>query len=144
MLASAGGGGNGTYKLPDSLFIGDDSTQNVTPIDTGINKDLVQYKFEEKLVKHDFAIPNYNLKWGQRNPEGLLCPNSISGCTNTAMLMIMSYFKAPQTLKINYTEDVNELLYIDWDAILKHEQSVYDPSALFDYCTIHNNHTRAD
>lgn len=135
MLASVGGGGNGTYKAPDSLFIGDDSTHNVTPIDTGINKDLVQYKFEKKLLDSIVIEPNYNLKWGQTNPEGLLCPNGTSGCTNTAMAITMSYFEYPKSIVLTYEGQTADTLSLNWSQIKQHIRSSNDN--LFDYCNLH-------
>lgn len=124
MLANAGGGGNSTYKLPDSLFIGDDSTHNAIPIDTNENRDLVQYKFEKKILECIVVEPNYNLKWGQTNPEGLLCPNERCGCTNTAMAIIMSYFNYPTSIALTYTGHKEDTITLDWNLIKQHHQSI--------------------
>lgn len=124
MLANAGGGGNSTYKLPDSLFIGDDSTHNALPIDTNENRELVQYKFEKKVLDSVIIEPNYNLKWGQTNPEGLLCPNGKSGCTNTAMAIIMSYFNYPTSIALTYDGHKEDMIALDWNLIKQHHQSV--------------------
>lgn len=52
-------------------------------------------------VGHDYVGPYVSVRWGQTLPEGEFCPNGISGCTNTAMAQIMSYYEYPGTVSMH-------------------------------------------
>ena len=85
--------------------------------------DLVQYKTERIVlddIKHE---PDYTKCWGQRFPEGIYFANGSCGCTNTGMLIILSYFKYPSSIKLEFPEYSNEDLILNWDAINRHKVS---------------------
>ena len=53
-------------------------------------------------------VPKISVAWGQQYPEGTLFSNGISGCSNTAIAQIASYYKYP--LSITYEENNQRLL----------------------------------
>lgn len=61
-----------------------------------------------------------NLRWGQDNPYGNLCPNGISGCVNTAIGMIMAHFHAPATMTFNFDKAHAGTRQIDWNLVNQH------------------------
>ncbi|MCM1066869.1 MAG: C10 family peptidase [Muribaculaceae bacterium] len=63
-------------------------------------------------------------KWGQHYPEGLFCPNGVSGCVQTAEAMILSYFAEPRELKLTYPDRDRDMVYLDWEDINKHKESI--------------------
>ena len=64
-------------------------------------------------------------KWGQSGIYGNLCPNGLSGCSNTAAVQIMAYHKYPSLLFLTYL-GVNDFtaITIDWDNILCHDEGI--------------------
>lgn len=81
--------------------------------------------FMQLIIKHDTVgreniAPRVLVKWGQDNPEGRYCPNNTAGCCNTAMAMIMSYFKYPQSIALTYSgADIPEQ-ELDWEVMCNH------------------------
>lgn len=69
------------------------------------------------------AEPKINLNWGQEYPEGFLCPNERSGCVQTAMAMIMSYFEEPKSMTLTYSDRDMNNINIDWASLKVHKQS---------------------
>lgn len=66
------------------------------------------------------VTPKISVKWGQKQVMGQFCPNKISGCTNTAIAQIMSYFKYPSSISLTYSgRDVNTTS-LDWAAMCNH------------------------
>lgn len=62
-------------------------------------------------------------KWGQGGIYGRLCPNGLSGCSNTAAVQIMAYHRHPASLTLTYLDAGFPLtISIDWDGILHHSQ----------------------
>ncbi len=84
--------------------------------------------------------PLISVKWGQEYPEGIYCPNGLSGCVNTAMAQILSYYEYPQDIDLTYDNAGinNQLLY--WTEIKKHVY--YFPIIPFGghlYCTANDS-----
>ena len=81
--------------------------------------------FMQLIIKHDTVgreniAPRVLVKWGQSYPEGMYCPNNLSGCSITAMAMIMSYFKYPQSIALTYSgADIPEQ-ELDWEVMCNH------------------------
>ncbi len=115
-----------------------DTTKRV-PFDP-VNPELTQYRVFEETLSEWKIEPNYNLKWGQTHPEGLLFTNGFCGCTNTAMAIIMTYFNQPKTLDLTF-DGRNETIALNWSEIKHHTQSVQN--VYLDSCTIlyPSNHT---
>lgn len=64
-------------------------------------------------------------KWGQSGIYGQLCPNGLSGCTNTAAVQIMAYHKHPDFLLTTYRGVHNtDAITIDWDELLLHTEGI--------------------
>lgn len=78
------------------------------------------------VVVTGYATRFTTAKWGQNYPEGIYCPNGISGCVQTAMAQILSYFKEPASIALTYPERDADELILDWDNINKHTTSVYN------------------
>lgn len=68
---------------------------------------------------HSQVSPLLSVKWGQNYPEGELCPNGLSGCTNTALAQVMSYYSFPTSIPITY-DDSNSNLTLNWIAMKEH------------------------
>lgn len=66
------------------------------------------------------AGPYIEVKWGQRYPEGEFCPNGVSGCTNTAMAQIMTYFQYPSSINLTYDERDMDTQYLNWTNMISH------------------------
>lgn len=62
-------------------------------------------------------------KWGTRFPEGLFCPNGVSGCVQTAMALCLSYVEQPKSFQLTYENADKQIENLDWDSIKKHTQS---------------------
>lgn len=73
------------------------------------------------------VTPYVTVNWGQRNPEGELCPNGICGCVNTAIAQIMSYYEYPTSIEITYVNNpfTQNLNWTGMKAHVKHPQQLY-------------------
>ena len=80
---------------------------------------------EHKIVVDTISserIPNkVEVQWGQTGVEGKYAPNSIAGCSNTAMAQIMSYFCYPSKINITYPGASVNSQTLDWSAIKEHK-----------------------
>lgn len=74
------------------------------------------------VIAPDYSLevgPYVSVTWGQIYPEGELCPNGISGCTNTALAQIMSYYEYPASINITY--DNNSFVEnLNWSQMKSH------------------------
>lgn len=66
------------------------------------------------------ALPLVSVRWGQTQPEGEFCPNGISGCSNTAMAQIMSYFQYPDTIYYTYPGADRDFDILNWSGMKSH------------------------
>lgn len=51
--------------------------------------------------------------------EGLLCPNYIAGCSNTAVAMVMSFLEKPTTIQLTYLTDA-PFIDLNWTELKKY------------------------
>lgn len=59
--------------------------------------------------------------WGVNSPYGDRCPNGVSGCTQTAIGMIMAHFEQPISMTFNYPElPASYVSTIDWTKVNNH------------------------
>ncbi|WP_281643608.1 C10 family peptidase [Bacteroides zoogleoformans] len=65
--------------------------------------------------------PKVVVQWGQDEYEGMYAPNGKSGCTNTAMGQIMSYFEHPISINLTYADAGIPVQMLDWQAIKLHK-----------------------
>jgi hypothetical protein len=94
----------------------------IAPVDsneTVIEGTIVDMK-EDRSKK---ISPKISTEWGQRYPYGLYCPNGVSGCVNTAIAQIMSYYKYPESIKLTYSGASQDSISLVWSEILKHKKS---------------------
>lgn len=68
----------------------------------------------------EYLGPYVSVKWGQNYPEGIYCPNNISGCTNTAIAQIMSYYEYPSSISLTYSGADVSSQYLNWSTIKQH------------------------
>ncbi len=67
--------------------------------------------------------PVLEVEWGQNYPEGIYCPNGISGCVQTALAQMMSYLEAPSFIKLTYPSRDANIQELNWTELKKHKQS---------------------
>ena len=65
--------------------------------------------------------PYLTVEWGQEFPEGELCLNGLSGCTNTALAQIMSYYNYPTSIAINYPGADVSTQALNWTQMKAHQ-----------------------
>lgn len=95
----------------EELFVVGNSTSS-NPIMCRPVYDTIYNKKVEPLV---------SVRWGQEGRTGQLCPNLVSGCSNTAIAQIMSYYQYPTTLNLTYPDrDVNTTM-LNWSSICNHK-----------------------
>lgn len=75
-----------------------------------------------------YILPKLTTKWGQLSPEGVFCPNLLSGCVNTALAQIMAYFEYPTQMNISYENAPIASLVLDWSE-MKKCKGAYNESA---------------
>lgn len=95
--------------LPDTAFI---------PKETVLNGKKLE--FADTVITRLYGDKVF-VAWGQKDPEGLFCPNKIAGCANTALAQIMSYFKYPTEIRLTYPANKGKLISLDWKDITKHK-----------------------
>lgn len=88
-----------------------------------------QYK-EDVQINNYYEEPRTPFEWGQRMPEGLNCPNGLSGCVNTACALVASYFEEPK--RVSQTIFPAELAMVDWALAKQHKSSWF--SLHYDEC----------
>lgn len=69
--------------------------------------------------------PRISVQWGQRDPEGIYCPNGVSGCVQTALAQILTYIGRPSSITLTYPERDQDVQLLDWIDINKHEQNIF-------------------
>ena len=72
--------------------------------------------------------PYITVQWGQHHPEGEYCPNGLSGCVNTAVAQLMSYYEYPTSIAIDYSGAPISTLQLDWTDIKAHPTGYHSPS----------------
>lgn len=65
--------------------------------------------------------PFLTVEWGELYPEGELCPNGLSGCANTAMAQVMSYYGLPTGIDINYPGADVSYQALNWTQMKAHQ-----------------------
>lgn len=78
--------------------------------------DEEEYVYSDKQYKGPY-IP---VQWGQNYPEGELYSNTTCGCGPTVMAQIMTYYKYPTSMILQYEEDYNENQSFNWNAMISH------------------------
>lgn len=74
--------------------------------------------------------PYINVKWGQLFPEGEFCPNGVSGCTNTALAQIMTYYQYPLGMGLTYPNADVSYQNFNWTNMKNHNsQNLHDKNS---------------
>lgn len=79
-----------------------------------------------------YVGPFIEVKWGQEYPEGMFCPNGISGCCNTAMAQVMTYFEYPTGISLTYSGADQSYQALNWSNIKLHAISNHAPNSFYD------------
>lgn len=128
--------GNYTHGVPTGVDPFDLYMQNVesrlvitppdwTPFPDGPLEPTLMFVID--TVYHNYSKVDAMLttKWGQGGIYGNLCPNGLSGCSNTAAAQIMAYHRHPDLLFTTYRGVNNfDAIVIDWDDILCHTEGL--------------------
>ena len=86
--------------------------------------DIKPYKKPYTVVRE--ARPRLKVEWGQSYPEGILCPNGLCGCDQTAMAQVFSYFEQPTSIELTYPGHDIDRVQLNWSEIKKHRVSCYN------------------
>lgn len=104
---------------------------------------LTRVKYVTDSLENVNQNPKLQVAWGQVYPEGIYCPNKISGCAPLAMAMIFSYFEQPTQINLTYTGSSKLVETLNWESMKKHsgrytyENSCYGcPSS---FTEVHNS-----
>lgn len=66
--------------------------------------------------------PKVLVEWGQGEPYNAYCDNGLTGCSNTAMAMIMSYFEQPADIAMTAGYWDVHIMQLDWEAMKLHRR----------------------
>ncbi len=117
------GGFNLFMKLAKNYVLEAQSSNNPQrALDKPLERDSIGYQ-------PGYVVgPYVSVNWGQEYPEGELCPNELSGCTNTSIAQIMSYYEYPSSLVLTNptTGYMNQSLY--W-TLMKSHQTLHTQSS---------------
>lgn len=90
-----------------------------------IDRPIIKPAFNDWTIHYNDTIaPKLKVAWAQRYPEGYLCPNGMSGCAQTALAQILSYYETPVELSLTYPNHPINKVQLDWVDIKKHDVSV--------------------
>lgn len=80
--------------------------------------------FDDWTIRYNDTIaPRLTVAWSQEYPEGYFCPNRISGCTQTALAQILSYYEAPTELPLTYPNHPIDKIQLNWSEMKNHKRS---------------------
>lgn len=107
---------------PSSWFLSltDDDTPR-PQLRPGYYDTILPRQREEPLVK---------VRWGQRWPEGIYCPNGIGGCGPVAAVQILSTMNMPKEISYFFPEMDISSETINWPLLKTHSESCSSA----DYC----------
>lgn len=84
------------------------------------------FSFFDTVLEEHIVTPKVQVRWGQTGAEGSFCSNGVSGCCNTAVAQIMTYFKYPSSIQLTYPNSNNEIVSLNWNNICQHKTSNSD------------------
>ena len=84
--------------------------------------------------------PLISVKWGQKFPEGLYCPNTIAGCANTAAIQICSYYQYPTSMNLTFSQRERDQITINWTEVKKHQRGCGSYSSHTNCTASENSH----
>lgn len=141
---------SGTYTSPDdcdnpgfnmfmdmaTAYVANAPVNPTTPSGVDGPFEIQEVKREEIIIDSASVQPRVKVEWGQKGVYGEYCPNRLSGCSNTALGMVMSYFEHPKTINLTYND--NSIIQLDWSSIKRHIKG----TSYYDDCypeSIHDN-----
>ncbi|MCM1356012.1 MAG: C10 family peptidase [Staphylococcus sp.] len=80
--------------------------------------EIQEVKREEIILDSVSVSPRVDVEWDQSGIYGKYCDNGLTGCSNTALGMAMSYFEYPKSIKLTYRN--NEIIDLDWPNMKRH------------------------
>lgn len=86
----------------------------------------LMYKIIRDTIANVKIAPRIKVRWGQEGVYGKYCPNGVSGCSNTAAAMCMTYFRYPGVLNLTYPERSSNSVTLNWSNINMHSVGNYD------------------
>ena len=89
-------------------------------IDMDVPMEIKQVDDTIEVVR---IAPKVSTRWGQTGCEATYTPNGYSGCSNTAMAQIMSYFCFPSEIEITYPNASISSLLLNWFSMKFHNVS---------------------
>lgn len=72
------------------------------------------FKEVVETIADTICEPRCKVQWGQEYPEGIFCPNKISGCGVTASAQLLSYFELPKSIKLSYDAADQDSINLNW------------------------------
>ncbi len=86
--------------------------------------------YYDTILPRQKEDPLVKVRWGQRWPEGIYCPNGIGGCGPVAAAQILSTMNMPKEISYFFPEMDISSETINWPLLKKH----YESSSSADYC----------
>lgn len=102
------------------LTIVNESDKSVSPQNTSGFDIITQTETRYDSTMIGRVIPMIETRWGQTGCEATYTPNGYSGCANTAMAQIMSYYQYPTQININYPGASINTQTLNWNGIKQH------------------------
>lgn len=95
----------------------------------------------KSTIVHSYSDvgPYVTVKWAQHLPEGELCPNMKSGCANTALAQLMTYYKYPSSIHLTY-DGKDSIQNLNWNAMIAHN-STHEHFVNWSVCNNINAHS---
>lgn len=122
-LETANNGGFQMYMEAASDYV-ENSMRRASIIDKPIKP-----AFDDWTIRYNDTIaPRLTVAWSQEYPEGYFCPNRLSGCVQTALAQILSYYEAPKELPLTYPNHPIDKIQLNWS-----EMKIHKRSSIFDW-----------
>ena len=102
------------------LTVINESDKSVLPQNTPRFDIITQTETRYDSTMIGRVIPMIETRWGQTGCEATFTPNGYSGCANTAMAQIMSYYQYPTQININYPGASISTQTLNWNGIKQH------------------------
>lgn len=110
--------GFGLYMDMAKNYVEATSGSPSSPTGPGTFEDVKRVKDTTKVVH---ILPKLETQWGQTNDEGKYASNGMSGCSNTAMAQIMSYFAYPSSIALTYSGATKSTQSLNWSDMKRHK-----------------------
>lgn len=109
--------GFGMYMNMARTYIEKADASSLLDDTSGTFMDVKRVKDTTEVVH---ILPKIQTQWGQTGYEAVYTSNGQSGCSNTAMAQIMTYFAYPSSIAITYSGATKTSQTLNWDNIKMH------------------------